>query len=1369
VAFPVFGGAGRKAFFHLLEKQTMATQAEQKALIDLYTGIFGLLPTAESLAWYESVIDNQQPDFIQLANILLDDDSKQGASNTFSPNLTSEQFVKKVYSQLFAFTDQQLAEQQHVDGVAYWTDILDNTANGDKGELVAHMYYAVVNNATTIDPATQNARNVLVNRYEISKYYAIDLGADTQDLNFRRQVIGVIDGTSKSVVTAKDIIDQSTSIQGSTYKLTAGLDDLVGTSGNDLFKANIGQLGDTDEINGGTGTDTLEVVLRDGSALYPTLSSVERVVVTAQANRQDWNGDNNIGDEANLDAGRAKGVDYWEDTQSRADLVIEDVRIRDSAITRDVTIAFTESDPGHVDFALYFDQPSLRAKGHSNSDLVVSLYDKAGAATNTGDLATNPYNILSFKVDGVLYDLDIGLVNNNTVTTPPATYNDLLKAIQVAIAAHPVLSTFGIGADLSGPVEVWAGNTLLETIPASITLHTTDRVLEKGGWVANAGANPNGQVSYYQENAAVANTDLVTSTIILDHVGRGSTGGDLVIGGLSTGDTSNSRGVQQFDITVKQDSKLEIISSTNDTLQVVNIKNGGKFEHLGSPYRDDTEREGNLVVQGNTEIQTLVNSLSGTKYIPDNQDTKGPGNSKTINSGTNQHINGLDKEESNGYGFTDVKTIYAATYTGKLSLNAVLTQDVTGKYLDLKDKAPALAAADNVGFAYTLGSNADVFDLAIDSANLAAAGTATREDFYLNIDGGSGNDTISTAIYESGNGNNGTSRLAYGGTNTAPNHWYANQVLNSVLDNVNLVIKSGAGDDTVNTFGSGDWTIELGAGNDTYYADNTAAKASWVFNTADQINTGAQVERNIYNLLSDRNDTYIAGVANGYDSTDLGSLYGLKLRVVFQDVADGTTDGIFISKVVEVPAIGKYAVTDLQINQAIKDAINTDPVLGKLLVAKDGPANTLVVTALSDGVHVRDDLRVEFAIPTLTELENHFKGTAIDAWKAAVGATGTWTGAQIAQTIVNAYETLVETGSTSPLNSLWPHPATTGYGAWKFDQNNSASTGYYSEFANAGPAGAQITGLNSGHISDNLINSNTGDDVIVLSTGHDSNDTIVYTGTGNGFDTIVNFADDEDTVSHTPTAVAASFTVALSDSNITTNGSSYSLDFGLGGTVLSSTETNSGARTADQVGGLFVGSATLFGVNWTVANTSGVLTFTQNTGVGTAPAITTEVVQGYGNTGTITAPSITALITNPGGTTGVPGWDHLDFTSYGVDGVFLDNSEKYTEPHSNSVSATPELAAVAIAAGSPATFTIAGALPTTTTHTATYIVLKQLYADDTIYEITWWKDQAHGQPDSGTADIYDQHIDTLLGTIGTVDFGKQLDIDWFAAAGSVLF
>ena len=58
------------------------------------------------------------------------------------------------------------------------------------------------------------------------------------------------------------------------------------------------------------------------------------------------------------------------------------------------------------------------------------------------------------------------------------------------------------------------------------------------GWLATGTAPPlsNFYTNYF--TGSTASASLVTSTVILDDVGRGSTGGDLVIGGLSTGATS---------------------------------------------------------------------------------------------------------------------------------------------------------------------------------------------------------------------------------------------------------------------------------------------------------------------------------------------------------------------------------------------------------------------------------------------------------------------------------------------------------------------------------------------------------------------------------------------------------------------------------------------------------------------------------------------------------------------------------------------------------------------------------------------------------------------------------------------------------------
>jgi hypothetical protein len=569
---------------------------------------------------------------------------------------------------------------------------------------------------------------------------------------------------------------------------------------------------------------------------------------------------------------------------------------------------------------------------------------------------------------------------------------------------------------------------------------------------------------------------------------------------MSTGYTSTSKGVQQFDITVERDSKLEVISSTNNTLQVVNLVNKGSYNYLGAYERDSNKgtRSGDLTVLGDTNNNTVFEAygLTATKAV-------GPYAGDDVTTGTapdlrtDQDIDGAGPQQNNGYGFTDVRVLNGGSFTGNLKINAILTQNVTAKYLNLTDQANAFAAADNVNFNYTLGSGNDVLDLAISAANLSAAGTTTREDFVLNINAGNGNDVISTAIVDDYSAPaNSLDPLLQAAATTDSTPWYSNSKLNA-----NLNINAGTGNDTINTLGSGDWKVTLGTGNDTYYADNTANKAVWVFNTADQVDNAATAQR-LNNLLSDENESRSIYHAN--DTTITGS--GLRLRVVFKDVsesanapdndgASGNSDGsgVFISHIVDVPLIsqGSRNFDDLAINQAIKKAINEDPVLSKLLLATDGPANTLVVTALSDGAHLETDLQIDFA--GLITANN---GTA------TTGALGTALDALLAHT--------GGTKSTSDYDAYGANAGDANWTGWFTSNTASAIAGeidYKAKFANT-DADVDIIGSFSTHTSDNIIYvaGGSGDhDVVVLSTGGLSNDTLKWEGFNNGIVTVVNF------------------------------------------------------------------------------------------------------------------------------------------------------------------------------------------------------------------------------------------------------------------------
>lgn len=376
----------------------------------------------------------------------------------------------------------------------------------------------------------------------------------------------------------------------------------------------------------------------------------------------------------------------------------------------------------------------------------------------------------------------------------------------------------------------------------------------------------------------------------------------------------------------------------------------------------------------------------------------------------------------------DVREFDSTAFANDVTLNASLTDEVTDKYMDLIDTAAP--AADNVTFKYNFGVGNDELNLVLDKINFDFVGTTTREDFVLSIDGGAGNDEITVDLTGTGNEDGSAA-------------WYNNSKINA-----NLSIAGGAGDDTISTLGGGDYKINAGAGNDTVYSDNSGDDAVWVFNTTDQT-SGASPAREQNDLISSTNSSY--------------NLYKATAAVTFR--------GLVSAKIVIESSTTTYKSTDLQINQAIKKAINSDAVLSKLIVATDGPANTLVVTSLTDGVRTVTDLSVAIVVPASADLTT----AEIGAVAAVYGTAVTYAGV-------------------------------TGGMATVFAD-------YDAQFENIGVA--EQEGADSDAAADSTHTLSTGNDVLVLSTNHDdagvsstilaSNETSVYTAVDFGNDVIVNF------------------------------------------------------------------------------------------------------------------------------------------------------------------------------------------------------------------------------------------------------------------------
>lgn len=725
------------------------------------------------------------------------------------------------------------------------------------------------------------------------------------------------------------------------FRLTAGSENRTGTEGDDMFIGVLGALDNADRINGGGGFDTLKTQVT--GVVAPNISNIEHLQFQAQFNTTD-SADNNLGDtnivkvDFNTNVTNVTGFTTIENNNSRTDLIVEDVRIANNQITKDITIVMRETDPGNVDYGVYFDQNSLRNVSNSTSQINLRVLDTYAVAQGLAPLKDSPYGSFKFS-----YSLNgaapVSVTLASQAIQDAQTFPEMVAALQAAADAE-----FGAGV-----VTVTLGSTY--SVPDSVTaaiVDGTEIVLKAqgniafstpagSGWLATDTVPAiSGLHTSYTVGGTTA-TELVTSNVILDDVGRGSTGGDLVIGGLSVGETSTSKGVQKFLVEVQDNSKLQTINSTNNTLQEVVIVNG-VTSRVDNAYNENQQNAGSLTVRGFEQPNNGV----GNNALPGVDTLAAPG----VNHGA--------------FGFTDVRVIDGSAMTGKLDFDAQITSRSVAKYLNLRDTA-ANPAADNVAFTYSGGANNDVISTQIDGALLGATSTLTgREDFSFTATGGAGNDQIMVQI----------------DGDTA--NWLADQ---QGFRNVSL--NGGEGNDTIRKVGAGNTRIDAGAGNDTVYADNSGLN---------QLVSGA--------LTSGTAATWVVNATNTAVSDLLGAgnaahfLYKGKLTMSFTaptsavTVTDGAADPIAANftngweVTVDIPTGTNYAVTQAHLNQAIKAAILNDAVLSKVLTVADGPGNTLVITSLIDGAFDATDIAFNVTAPDVTTLPAGEQTTVLNAFKA---------------------------------------------------------------------------------------------------------------------------------------------------------------------------------------------------------------------------------------------------------------------------------------------------------------------------------------------------------------------------------------------------
>ena len=255
------------------------TTAERNQIVELTVLMFNAAPgdvyLSQIVALYEANPGTQAQKLQALANQL----AQTSIFTSMHPNFdTAEDFAADFLTPLGLQND----------ATARDFVIARYNSGVPKGQIMYEGYVEL--NAVPSTGAAQYvaANAILNNKTDVAEFYSTNGGVAT-DLASLQNVISTVTVDPATVQAAKDAITQGGSF-GQTFTLSTNQDTLTGTAGADAFNAGVavlqgGTIVDTlqafDQLNGGDGTDTLNVTLNTAASVTPTLTSIETVNLRA--------------------------------------------------------------------------------------------------------------------------------------------------------------------------------------------------------------------------------------------------------------------------------------------------------------------------------------------------------------------------------------------------------------------------------------------------------------------------------------------------------------------------------------------------------------------------------------------------------------------------------------------------------------------------------------------------------------------------------------------------------------------------------------------------------------------------------------------------------------------------------------------------------------------------------------------------------------------------------------------------------------------------------------------------------------------------------------------------------------------------------
>jgi hypothetical protein len=264
----------------------MATFTNAELIAQVYIGFYDRAPDPVGLQYWIGRLD---------AGVSIQDIGDSFAASpeakevypyfSYPELLSPDDFLAQVYQNVFG-------RAIDADGLAYYK------ARIDSGESAGSVVASILGNAATNEGSPDQA--YLQNKVDAGLYWANE-SATTPNINIydengrltdaaNNSAHGVIDGVNADPASVEEAKGEADAFFGAaSFNLTTGIDNVIGTTGDDVFHgtstaAGLGILDSTlnsgDSIDGGGGNDTLKIVSTLGilpAPVVPNLTSVENI------------------------------------------------------------------------------------------------------------------------------------------------------------------------------------------------------------------------------------------------------------------------------------------------------------------------------------------------------------------------------------------------------------------------------------------------------------------------------------------------------------------------------------------------------------------------------------------------------------------------------------------------------------------------------------------------------------------------------------------------------------------------------------------------------------------------------------------------------------------------------------------------------------------------------------------------------------------------------------------------------------------------------------------------------------------------------------------------------------------------------------